>query len=679
MAGRMRRVVTLWTILGAALFWGGRARAGIVTLGSWSFEQTSTVQPAVDASGHDVHGVYSPGANPNVSGAPGFGSGVSVTTSDSVNVGTSPQLSTLGNNYTIEAWVNPSSVAGIRRVVANGGLGFGINNGNLRHTTFGVNDYDLALATPIPTGSWSKIAVSLDTNNDANFFVNDAPVGKIRHTAPGNASTSDIFLGNRSSGTTQGYAGTLDEVRILRGARPLEVLRYSYDAGDSLANINDDSGATNHAAARSQAGFSTDVPAAVLDLADPGTHSFAPGGGTSPGGATTSNIDLLTNANIAANGGYTLETYIKLDGSTGSNQKIIDLEGYDSLRIAPGTTNAFFTPQGTQHNIGTGRWVHLAGVFDSDSNQARFYVDGALIGTSAAGLPRSMDNLNRGIGIGSHPTSFGEVVNGKLAETRVSLGAVAPRNFRMSPTLVRLGFDSNDVLPTILDTSDRQNDATVLGAGSLSTNTPIPIKGSIVGAGDRSFRPGSGGGAVTNNTNLVTNANIATFGGYTIETWLHLEGTSSSLQKIIDLEGYDALRVLNNTTDVYFSPAGSGITFDVGLNQWHHIAGVLDVDAVVNPAQALASLYVDGRLVGSAITSASRLMDNLNRGIGFGSHPTSGGELVNGLLFEPRVSLGALSPDQFLLASPEPTTLGLLAMGGGAALLRRRRRTRTSR
>jgi hypothetical protein len=674
----MRRVVTLCIVLGVALFWCGRARAGIAPLGSWSFEETSTAQPAQDSSGYGVDGTYSAGANPNVAGAPGFGSGVSVTTSDYVNVGTSPQLSALRNNYTIEAWVNPTSVGGVRRVVANGGLGFGLNGSNLRHTTFGVKDYDLALASPIPTGSWSKIAVSLDTNNDANFFVNDAPVGKIRHSAPGNPSGSDVFLGNRNTGTAEGYAGTLDEVRILRGARPLEVLRYSYDAGDSLANINDDSGATNHAAARSQAAFSTDVPAAVLDIADPGTRSFAPGGGTSPGGATTNNIDLLTNANIAANGGYTLETYIKLDGSTGLNQKIIDLEGYDSLRIAPGTTNAFFTPQGTQHNIGTGRWVHLAGVFDSDANQARFYVDGALIGTSAASLPRSMDNLNRGIGIGSHPTSFGEVVNGTLAETRVSLGAVAPRNFRMSPTLVRLGFDSNDVLPTILDTSDRQNDATASGGASLSTNTPIATKGSIVGAGDRSFRPGTNGVATTNNIDLLTNGNIATFGGYTLETWLYLEGTSGAIQKIIDLEGYDNLRINPGTTDVSFNVAGTGINFDVGLNQWHHVAGVLDLDAVTNPAQALASLYVDGSLVGSAITSASRNMDNLNRPISFGNHPLGGGEWFHGLLFEPRVSLGALSPDQFLLAIPEPTTLSLLAMGGAAALLRRRR-NRTAR
>ncbi|NQT53190.1 PEP-CTERM sorting domain-containing protein, partial [bacterium] len=375
-------------------------------------------------------------------------------------------------------------------------------------------------------------------------------------------------------------------------------------------------------------------------------------------------------ANIAANGGYTLETYIKLDGTAGL-QKVIDLEGYDALRVASGSTNVYFTPQGTQHNIGTGRWAHVAGVFDSDASQARFYVDGALIGTSAATLPRSMDNLNRGIGIGSHPTSFGEVVNGKLAETRVSLGALAPRNFRMSPTLVRLGFDSNDVLPTILDTSDRWNHATAAPGATLDPN--IPLRGGIVGAGDRSLRPG-GGATTTNNNNLLTNANIATFGGYTLETWIYLDGTSGSLQKIIDLEGYDSLRVNSNTTDVYFSPAGAGINFDIGLNRWCHVAGVLDLDAAANPAQALASLYVDGLLIGSAITTANRGMDALSRPISFGSHPL-GGELFNGLLFESRVSLGALSPDQFLTGVPEPTTMTLLALGG-LALLRRRRRRR---
>lgn len=448
------------------------------------------------------------------------------------------------------------------------------------------------------------------------------------------------------------------------------VLYYGYDASDTLAVINDDSGSGNTASARSEASFSTDVPAAVLDLANPGDRSFKPSnGGSSPGGATTNNTNLITNANIAANGGYTIETYIKLDGTSGL-QKIIDLEGYDALRVHSGTTSVYFTPAGgTSSNIGTGRWAHVAGVLDAVAGEARFYVDGELIATAAASATRNMDLLNRGIGIGSHPTSFGETVNGLLAETRVSLGVVAPRDFRMSHTVVRLGFDSDDVLPTILDTSDRQNDATASSNASLDMNLPPQPYVNIPGAGNRSFRPGSNGGATTSNTNLITNANIAAFGGYTLESWVYLEGTSGSTQKIIDLEGYDNIRVNPGTTLVSFNVAGTGINADIGLNEWHHVAGVLDADA------GLAMLYVDGELIGSAAASAVRSMDTLNRGIGFGSHPL-GGEYVHGLLFEPRVSLGALTPDQFLIGVPEPSAVALLGLGSmlltGLAWRRRR-------
>lgn len=79
-----------------------------------------------------------------------------------------------------------------------------------------------------------------------------------------------------------------------------------------------------------------------------------------------------------------------------------------------------------------------------------------------------------------------------------------------------------------------------------------------------------------------------------------------------------------------------------------------------------------GTLTGQTITAFG---DSLNRTISVGAHPVGfAGDFYNGQIYEPRVSLGALSAGDLLYtAIPEPGAPLLLAFSSVLVFLRRKR------
>ena len=108
------------------------------------------------------------------------------------------------------------------------------------------------------------------------------------------------------------------------------------------------------------------------------------------------------------------------------------------------------------------------------------------------------------------------------------------------------------------------------------------------------------------------------------------------------------------------------------LNQWTHIAGVLDDDT------GLMALYFDGVLVDSTVTALrpfASLDPTQNPGLSIGGYPDNHYGPFRGIIDEVRISDEALSPDQFLNVPPvpEPATATLLFLGLGGLAWRRRR------
>jgi hypothetical protein len=215
---------------GASLLCGAAtSRADLVA--HWKLDEFATPSgntTAADSSGNGFNGTYQPIAGPGPLlggvGAPTL-AGTSADfngTSDEVYLG-SPLAFRMPNDFTIMAWINPDSVSDpgrTQRVFSQngGGFGFGLIGGELKFTTYGIKDYEGSLADGIsvPAGEWSHIAVVLDAENDASFYLNGVFVEEIDGTSPANIGGTNFFIG--STGLIEHFGGSIDDVRLYQGA-----------------------------------------------------------------------------------------------------------------------------------------------------------------------------------------------------------------------------------------------------------------------------------------------------------------------------------------------------------------------------------------------------------------------------------------------------------------------------
>src|SRR5690606_4109654 len=163
----------------------------------------------------------------------------------------------LADSLTIMAWMNPDSVAGNQRLVAhsqlnsNNGIGFGIQNGVLRFTAYGVQHY-LSTAA-VQANTWQHVAVVFDSNHDATFYLNGVAVDTIPGNAPITLNHDDpLLIGSTtpigSNVPSERFAGQMDELAIYGRAMSaaelvsiyLRELRWFRAVGTTVLQVDDD-------------------------------------------------------------------------------------------------------------------------------------------------------------------------------------------------------------------------------------------------------------------------------------------------------------------------------------------------------------------------------------------------------------------------------------------------------
>lgn len=125
----------------------------------------------------------------------------------------------LTNNFTLEAWVKTAQFDRIQRVfVKQGAFGFGLNGSRLRFTTYGRRDYDTREVELAPE-FWHHIAVVMDSNNAATFYLNGELVDMIAGTQGANITSHACTLGSSPEHPKEYWSGRLAEVRLWNTAR----------------------------------------------------------------------------------------------------------------------------------------------------------------------------------------------------------------------------------------------------------------------------------------------------------------------------------------------------------------------------------------------------------------------------------------------------------------------------
>jgi len=141
--------------------------------------------------------------------------------------------------FTLEAWANFTDFTGNQRLFSKGGpgfngIGFGVfDNGTvLRFTTYGVQDFNLTLPTPLDPGTWYHI-VGVADGGTFYYYTNGEPAGSIAFTGAGivTAANPPFAIGRNGLGVSEAVNGVIDEAAVYNKALTAQEILTHYTAG----------------------------------------------------------------------------------------------------------------------------------------------------------------------------------------------------------------------------------------------------------------------------------------------------------------------------------------------------------------------------------------------------------------------------------------------------------------
>ncbi len=184
--------------------------------GYWAFNEGSGTT-AADSSGNgnngSIHGASWVSGSPDGSTALSFdGSGDYVTVPASASLAITGQL-------TVEAWINPSGPGGVQRIVsADKHFYLALSGSKISFAVYTNAWKKVTGTTALQTGTWYHVA-GVYTGGKLRVYLNGNLEKEINVSGQigQGQSAADVIIGARAGGS-QGFVGTIDEVRIYADA-----------------------------------------------------------------------------------------------------------------------------------------------------------------------------------------------------------------------------------------------------------------------------------------------------------------------------------------------------------------------------------------------------------------------------------------------------------------------------
>jgi len=365
--------------------------------------------------------------------------------------------------------------------------------------------------------------------------------------------------------------------------------------------------------------------------------------------------------NLTSN--LTVMAWIRPNGTNGI-QRVFARHGGEGWGFGRNENRIRFTTWGRRDFdspsvLADGKWQHVAATFKENSTSnytATLYLNAIRVGSGSHALPAST-GTTRNWFIGSHGGT-GERFNGSIDDVRVYDHVMTPTEiseivFNGAPFALRdasqpvfiyrfpASFDGTTT--RVIDRGNGLNHSTMNSAGGYHAGVVPPGKsgGSISGTG--------GARGVTDAIDLLNTTDVETYGGFKIETWFNWPGTDSSLLKMIDYAGTDFLSTQADQIRFRLSDATT-LAHPITSNTWYQLSVYFDTDGNTNEVDTVYGgfkvkghlyMYVDGVQVdGAANVYKTAYGDSLNRPTGINRHPTFGGEINSGYLYDPAIYLG---------------------------------------
>jgi hypothetical protein len=619
-----------------------------------TFLDSSTNNFTITRNGNTTQGTFSPFSQ---TGWGNYFDG----TRDYLTLPSTSNLAFGTGDFSIEAWVYPTSVAE-ESIISNGttsGAGdtqltFYISNSVKLSGWFTIF---LTGSTNVSLNTWSHVVVCR-TGTTMSIFLNglrDA-TGTVSNNF---SSTNAFFVGAYPSGAVGDFNGYISNLRILKGSSAYDPTQTTITVPTKpLTAITNtqlltcqsnrflDNSANNFtitaAGSPSVVAFSPFAPTAAYTTAAVGGSGYFDGTGdylTAPGNTA---FDL-------GSGDFTIEAWIYTQGS-GSRRFIDYANGtatnanfsfsmlVTSGNVAYGSVvigSTVYAVTGT--TTVTNTWTHVALVRNGTaSGNLKLYVNGVAEGT-AASLGSTAINTLTGtpyLSISSYYNGGGEFFNGYVSSARIIKGtALYTGNFTpstapftaVSGTSLLLNFTNAGVV-----------DATAKNVLETVGNAQISTSVSKFGGGSIAFNASA-------NTYLSQNpatTDMYAFGSgdFTIEYWLYLSSTTG-IQTVYDgrPNGSSSAAVptiyITSGSIRYLVSAVDRITGStLSTGQWYHIA--------VARSGGSTRMFINGTQAGSTYTDSTVYLNSANRPFIGGDSNTPNNNLLNGYIDDLRITKG---------------------------------------